>query len=161
MDIEAPYREYGPALLAYLCARLTRSVAEEIHHDVWVTALEHTLTLRGNDLRRWLFRVTRNALLDYTKKASTRRERAGLDGFDTSSSRRGDQAVLDTEELITALHECIEGLPEIFQKVVRGKLSGESPDDLAKSLGISRATVDSRFYRAKELLAECTGANEV
>jgi RNA polymerase sigma-70 factor, ECF subfamily len=161
MDIEAPYREYGPALLAYLCARLTRSVAEEIHHDVWVSALKHPRTLRGNDLRRWLFRVTRNALLDYTKKASTLREKAGLSGFEAPHSRSHDSLELDTQELIAALRECIEGLPEVFQAVVRGRLGGESPDEIAKRLGINRATVDTRFYRAKELLAECTGANEV
>jgi RNA polymerase sigma-70 factor, ECF subfamily len=161
MDIEAPYREHGPALLAYLCARLPGAVADDIHHNVWIAALKHPILLTGNDLRRWLFRVTKNALLDYVKKASTRREKLGLNEGDVRYSRSDEIKSMDTEELLAALRECIEGLPEAFREVVRGKLAGESPDETAKRLGINRATVDTRFHRAKEQLAECTGANQL
>jgi RNA polymerase sigma-70 factor (ECF subfamily) len=161
MDIEAPYREHGPALLAYLCARLPRVVAEDIHHNVWIAALKHPTLLTGNDLRRWLFRVTKNALLDYVKKASTRRDKSGLNEGDVRHSGTSGFESMDAEDILAALRKCIEGLPEAFREVVRGKLAGESPDAIANRLGINRATVDTRFHRAKEQLAECTGANQL
>lgn len=163
MDIEAHYREHGPALLAYLCARLPHAVAEDIHHDIWIKAatFNDPRALTGDDLRRWLFRVAKNALLDHVKKASTRRETYALTEADANYAGRPVLEAIETEDLLAALRVCIKELPEVFRNVVQGKLSGELPDEIAKRLGISRATVDTRFYRAKEMLAECTGANQV
>lgn len=159
MDIEAPYRHYGPPLLAYLYSRLPRAVAEDIHHDVWIAALKHPTPLAGDDLRRWLFRVARNAMLDYLDKASTRRERTGIEG-DSPATRTAGPDAMEKEELVAALRACIEALPELFRVVVQGRLRGERPEEMATQYKVSRATVDTRFHRARELLERCLGANQ-
>jgi RNA polymerase sigma factor (sigma-70 family) len=156
VDFETLYHEYTPRLLAFLRARVSAAQAEDLLHDVWVAVLLQERVPGGDGFRRWLYRVAANAVLDYQRKASTRREKVGLDP-DRDASAHTDSERAERNELAARLRACVEELPEPYRIVVQGRLDGEAPEETARRLNIPRATVDSRFFKAKARLGACIG----
>jgi RNA polymerase sigma-70 factor, ECF subfamily len=156
IDLTALYREHTPWLLSYLRARVPLAWAEDILHNVWVTVLLQEYLPGGEQFRPWIFRIARNAVIDYQRKASTRREKIALDP-DRDVPARAEAAPGEKEELAARLRACVESLPEPFRLVVQGRLNGETPEEIAGRLNIPRATVDTRFFKAKAQLGACMG----
>ena len=143
-------------------AGFARAHAQVLDHDVVGMDVDAAAVpfVDGSVLNSRPFRVAINAITDYRKKASTRREKSGKGGDELNLAARGTPDVLATEELVALLRNCVEQLPEPFRLVVQAKLAGESSDETAGRLSISRATVDTRYHRARERLAACSGAEQ-
>lgn len=154
MDIEPAYESLAPRLLLYLSSRVPEAVAEELHHDVWVAALGEPGQLTGPDLSRWLFRVARNRLISYLRRPTNRQESLGSTEIVDQSEAKAHAV---NEDEVARLRFCVERLPPVYREVVRERLSGRTPDEIATQLGIARKTVDTRFYRSKEALRACIG----
>jgi RNA polymerase sigma-70 factor, ECF subfamily len=73
--IAAVYLETAPALRGYLRRRVPHGeVADDLVEQAFVALIEHGSDLRGDgrSLRAWLFRVARNGLYDWAKRADRR-----------------------------------------------------------------------------------------
>src|SRR5260370_34838806 len=74
-EIAALYRKYAPGLLTYVRMRITSEEdAEDLVVDVFVAAIENAkfAELSEKEKQLWLWRVTRNKVIDTYRRAKTR-----------------------------------------------------------------------------------------
>ena len=100
------------------------------------------------NLLAWFYRILRNVLTDLHRRNG--RERNKLDEFQHEADTRD-------AEVETAACACLRGLlpalkPEYADAIQRLDLGGESPDQAADALGISRNTLKVRLHRARRQL---------
>src|SRR5256885_4399937 len=70
------YRKYAPGLLSYIRLRVpSPEDAEDLVVEVFLAALQHATfaALSENAKQLWLWRVTRNKVIDAYRRAQTRR----------------------------------------------------------------------------------------
>ena len=149
---EELHQRYARLILSFLHAR-TKSVskASDLAQDVWVRVWQRLPDqFDGKNFRAWLFRIARNLLIDdYRKK----KPEALGDADSFVEMRQLESDILN--EQITQLRDCVSKLDEGRQQIVRCRLAGESHEAISKLLGIPSNTIQSRFHRAKQQLAEC------
>ena len=105
----------------------------------------------------WLYRIASNAALDWRKRERYRRH------ADLPSTPEGEDAVPDAGpsprtaaqrgELAAAIDRAVERLPDHYREiVVLREVEGLSYEEIAEVLRISKGTVESRLFRARERL---------
>lgn len=121
--IASLYQMYAHRLLAYARRHTaTREDAEDIVLEVFVAALEsNVLLLRsGGEQSAWLWRVTYNKVVDYSRH-SRHRTAAPLEEVAKTvpidDEQAPDQVALRTEEY-AELRACLESLPEVQQEIL-------------------------------------------
>jgi len=153
--VETAWGEYRAELLRFLRHKLgERGQAEDLLQEVFVRAAQHRETFCSLDNRRsWLFKVARNALIDFY-----RRHRP-------TQALPEDLGVEPTEQdplraLCACLVEQIEALqPAYREALVLSELQGVPQKDVARAQGISLSGAKSRVQRARvslrDRLVEC------
>jgi RNA polymerase sigma-70 factor (ECF subfamily) len=107
----------------------------------------------------WLYRIASNAALDWRKRERYRRH-AGLpetpEGEEAvPDAAPGPRATAQRRELAAAIDAAVERLPDHYhQIVVLREVEGLSYEEIAETLQISKGTVESRLFRARERLRE-------
>jgi RNA polymerase sigma-70 factor (ECF subfamily) len=106
----------------------------------------------------WLYRITVNAAYDLREK-ETRRRAVSLDdgpvGQVLAGNRPGPAARAATAELREIVRNEIEKLSPKLRMILKlRELEGLSYEELAVTLSISKGTVESRLFRAREKLAQ-------
>jgi RNA polymerase sigma-70 factor, ECF subfamily len=106
----------------------------------------------------WLYRITVNAAFDLRQK-EIRRRAVSLDdgpvGQALAGNRPGPPARAATAELREIVRGEIEMLSPKLRMILKlRELEGLSYEELAQTLNISKGTVESRLFRAREKLAE-------
>lgn len=105
----------------------------------------------------WIYRIAANTALDWRKRERYRRH-APLpetpDGEDAAPSDGPDaRTAAERRELAAAIDAAVAGLPDHYHTiVVLREVEGLSYEDIAATLGISKGTVESRLFRARERL---------
>jgi len=151
------------ALVRYAGSLIRRSEhdAEDIVQDVLI-ALHGAL--RGDDppddLRPWLYRVTRNRAID-----AVRRKRWGdvaLDvEFAAGDGREEPEAVLRRKESVRQLVSDLADLPVRQRQALLGReLDGLGPEQIATQLGVSVAAAQKLSMRARENLIKTRDARD-
>jgi RNA polymerase sigma-70 factor (ECF subfamily) len=110
----------------------------------------------------WLYRIAANTAMDHNKKVRRRPAPLTLD-----APREDDEAPAlapaargpspaegaMSSELRARIDGALEGLPPVYREViVLRELEGLTYDDIARALKVSRGTVESRIFRARERL---------
>lgn len=152
------------SLTKYAASLLRRSEhdAEDVVQDVLIRA---HLTLRAGevpeDLRPWLYRLTRNRAID-----EVRRKRWSEHSLDpvravASDERAEPAAALGRKEAVRRLVEDIGDLPA-RQRValVAGELDGASPEQVAAQIGVSVAAAQKLAARARLNLVKTRAARD-
>jgi len=115
----------------------------------------------------WLYRITVNSCIDYMRRKKRTVQSVSLsmhsheDGMDSGR----EQDIPDTKftptgqfeknELSAHLNEALEQLSEKLRVIlVLKEMEGFSYEEIAEILGVSRGTVKSRLFRARERLKE-------
>lgn len=134
--------------------------AEDVAQDAFVKAFRR---LGDFDERArfstWLYRIAANAALDWRKRERYRRH------ADLPENAEGEDAVPDAQpgprvaaqrrELAAAIDAAVEALPDHYHRiVVLREVEGLSYEEIAETLEISKGTVESRLFRARERLRE-------
>jgi RNA polymerase sigma factor (sigma-70 family) len=151
------YSRHARALLAFLAARVLRSDLEDLHQAVWERVWQHLPTgFHGGNFRSWLYQLTRNYLIDQSRKK--RPDEFGEDAqpVDVRGSRPEQTAI--REEEMAILGRCLERLDERSAAVVRARLAGEGYDVICARLSLSMEVAHKVFHRAKEQLQSCVGS---
>ena len=115
----------------------------------------------------WLYRITVNCCIDHIRKKKRRIQ--GVSLTRQYSDENGDQgrefevpdvtqvpeAMLANKELKKELREAIESLSDKLKVIIVLKeFEGFSYEEIAEILNVSRGTVKSRLFRARERLKE-------
>lgn len=107
----------------------------------------------------WIYRISANTAMDWRKKERRRRHAPlpeGSEGEDlVPGPGPGPTTELSRRELGREIETAIANLPPKYREiVVLRETQGLSYEDIATTLGISKGTVESRLFRARERLRE-------
>lgn len=129
-----------------------RYVAEDILHDALLKILEKRQFYKYKEnYNGWAFSITKNILVDYYRKS---KKDADLENIE----KKLDEKEVEPntyENLIPALKEFIENLPERYSKpLVMSDIEGIKQELIAQKLGLSVSGAKSRIQRARKMLKE-------
>lgn len=160
---ERLYAMHHRAVLAYCARRGSRSDAWDAAAEVFVVALRRPEQVPPPDQAlTWLlgvaYRVLANQWRSERRRRSLTERAAGTVGV---AAPHPDEVLIRSEE-VTEVLEALARLRPGDREVIQLTLWEElSPSEIAEVLGISRAAVDQRYYRAKKRLARELGGQGV
>jgi RNA polymerase sigma-70 factor (ECF subfamily) len=150
---EELYRRHAGRLLAFLSARLPRSDLDEVHQDVWMRVWERLpRSFHGGDFSGWLYQMTRHYLIDRSRK---KRPVSLGEDVDFTDNQASPDEVLVEQERRSALARCLGRLDAQSAELVRGRLAGESYEELCRRLDLQPQHAHKLFHKAKALLKAC------
>lgn len=136
-------------LLGYVTKKVKdKAVAEDIVHDVFLKVQSKSTQIKDNDKAlAWIYRVTKNAIIDHFRFQSKMIDASDLDWDNEKSSLNQCVERCITQKLTT--------LPPKYREALElSELQGLSQLDLAKHLNISYSGAKSRVQRARQMLKE-------
>jgi RNA polymerase sigma-70 factor (ECF subfamily) len=160
---EAIWLEFHDALLGFISRRVpSREVAEDLLQEVMLRIHRSAAEIERVDaVGSWVHAVARNAITDYYRSASTRRELAA--GSDVGENV-ADEAETNPPEARGELAACVAPLlrhlsPSFREALTLTELEGLTQEDAAGRVGISLSGMKSRVQRArsqlKQVLVQC------
>jgi RNA polymerase sigma-70 factor (ECF subfamily) len=146
-------------------ARLVRgmvreSEAEDVTQEAFLKAYRKLGHFDGrSSFYTWIFRIAANTAMDWRKRESRRRHAplpVGPEGEDAApSSDAGPQSAAMRRELAVKIDAAIEALPDKYHEIlVLREVEGLSYEEISQRLGMSKGTVESRLFRARERLRQ-------
>ncbi len=154
--------EYQDAIFAVVLRTVrNRATAEDITQDTFISAFRKISSYRGGIFRAWLFRIAKNASLDYLRKVARRGESSIEEDIlyfseiveDDSQDPLADAL---NSELARLIDHCLDSLSEDHRfAMVMIDIEGYQYDEAAESIGVSIGTVKSRLNRARARMRDC------
>jgi len=152
------YRRYLPRVYAFAYRRTgAAEVAEDITSATFERALRNlgAFSWRPGGFGPWLFRIAANELVDHYRRSV----RAGSPRAEDAARRLQAQAAPDPADEVGA-RDAVAGLlaamdelsPRYQQALALRYLSGLTPDEAARALGTSKATMAVVVHRATRAL---------
>ena len=137
--------------------------AEDLAHDSLIKANEKEVTFPSiNDAKFWLIRVVKNASLNYVKRKA--REKKAYEKAlyeETRVFHSGETELLKAETIKTA-QEALNKLPaKLKEVIVLAEYGDMTYKEIGKVVGISEGNVKVRIFRARKLLEEMLGGDNV
>ena len=156
-DLDSAYRELRPVLVRYAESMLGSHVdAEDAVQEAFIAAGRSGPI---EDLRPWLFRVTRNAVISFKRK---RRPTVWIDEGLEPQDPRSVQGDVELSEQLSTLRACIDRLPERGRSALMlRELAGLSYCDIAQAIDTSEANVKVLIFRARRDVAELSEAADL
>lgn len=148
------YSEYGQELLRYCKSRLGDSVGEDIFQDVWLKVLNKHHHFSGGNVRAWLYQITRNTIIDWTRKKKP--EAASDLVLSNISVNSEDEPVVNNDE-IRRFKDCVSKLTTRQRNLLHLRVTGHSYKQISAALSIATGTVGSNFKRICDQLKRCVG----
>ena len=135
------YRKYAPGLLSYVRMRIiSEEDAEDLVVEVFVAAIENAKfgALSEKEKQLWLWRVTRNKVIDTYRRAKTRQnvtlEHVAEDLFEDEMASP-EYAALRQEDYMD-LYAHLQSLPLLQQQILRMRFGQNlSCSEIATMLG--------------------------
>ncbi len=155
-----------------LCLRMLGAVqpAEDATQEAFISAYRNARTMRGDNVRAWLFRIASNACIDELRRRK-RQPQLSLDApsrasaeeaerpLDVPDQSAGPEQIALRVEVGEALQVELLLLPADQRlAVVLCDIEGLSYDEIAASMGSSLGTVKSRISRGRARLREALEA---
>jgi RNA polymerase sigma factor (sigma-70 family) len=158
------FRRYRPAIGRYAGRMLGDDArAEDIVQEVFLSALRSIDSLdRPAGFRAWLYRIAHNTCVDHMRRRSHAAE-VSMDANRLPASEEirlfrqapSSHAALTQKEDFKNLREAFGGLPPAQSEVlVMRELEGLSYDQIAARMGLTRASVESMLFRARQGLRD-------
>jgi RNA polymerase sigma factor (sigma-70 family) len=158
------FRRYRPAIARYAGRMLGDDArAEDVVQEVFLSALRSISTLdRPAGFKAWLYRIAHNTCVDQVRR-SGRAEEVSMDAHGLPASEEirlfrqapSTFAALRQKEDFNNLREAFGGLPPSQSEVlVMRELEGLSYDQIAARMGVTRASVESMLFRARQGLRD-------
>jgi RNA polymerase sigma factor (sigma-70 family) len=157
-EIELLYRQYAPGLLAYVRMRITSEEdAEDLVVEVFVAAIENAkfAALSDKEKQSWLWRVTRNKVIDTYRRAKTRQNvtlEHVADVLFEDEMASPEYAALRQEDYMD-LYAHLQSLPPLQQQILRMRFGQDlSCSEIATTLGKQENVVRVTLSRSLNLL---------
>jgi len=154
--------EYQDRIYTYAWYMLhCREEAEDVTQEVLVKLWQHVDEVDPGNLRSWVMRVTRNAVIDASRRRRTRKA-VFADGVEietvadvvTSSSRGADGAVI-SREIRSALETALASIEEPYRSiVVLREIQGMTYAEVGEALELPLNTVKVYLHRGRRMLRE-------
>jgi RNA polymerase sigma-70 factor (ECF subfamily) len=134
--------------------------AEDVAQDAFLKAYKKLAEFDGRSrFYTWVYRIAANTAMDWRKRERYRRHAplpATPEGEDALPDETpGPRRAAHRRELGEAIDKAIDALPDHYRTmVVLREVEGLSYEEIGAALGISKGTVESRLFRARERLRE-------
>ena len=130
---------------------------DDVAQEVWQVVWSRIGDLRdAGQWRPWLYRLARNAAVDAGRE-KTRRKRLNEQaaGAATRAGPAAPERELVVQERQATVLEAIRSLPALYREpFVLRHLEDWSYQQIAETMGMPTATVETRLVRARQLLRE-------
>ena len=157
-EIELLYRKYAPGLLSYVRMRIaSEEDAEDLVVEVFVAAIENAkfTALSEKEKQSWLWRVTRNKVIDTYRRAKTRQNvtlEHVADVLFEDEMASPEYAALRQEDYMD-LYAHLQSLPPLQQQILRMRFGQDlSCSEIATTLGKQENLVRVTLSRSLNLL---------
>ena len=149
------YMRHHPRL-TYYALKLAKSayVAEEIIQEVFVKLWVHRESIDPQrPLEPYIYRMTRNHLFNYLKKAAHQKElKAALSSHMQLARNQTDEAIRDSE-LNKLLEQALQKLTAKKRAIYEmSRNEGKSLDEIAEQMNLSKKTVKNHLWEALVLI---------
>jgi RNA polymerase sigma factor (sigma-70 family) len=141
------FQRYGPAIFTFLCQHISsREDAEDILLDIFTAVLEneHVHSWLEDEQRRWIWRVTKNKMIDAYRKSSRMTKVPLQDEFDdvfTDETYAPEETLLRMEEY-AQLRAAVDNLSPLQQKILKLRFVYEMHSaEIAARVGKSEGSV--------------------
>jgi len=133
-----------------------RAEAEDMAQEVFLKAFRTLDTFREEaSFKTWICRIATNRCIDWKRKHASRTQlTAGVEEADAlpDDAETPEQTILRRERQ-SQVRDVIDGMPEKYRAILlMYHFQGMTYKDIAESEGISSRTVETRLYRAKQML---------
>lgn len=139
-------------------------VAEDLAHDSLIKASEKRMCFPTiNDAKYWLIRVTKNNSLNYVKRKARERKAYNKVLFEhkDKSAKTPDVEYMEGES-IAAVQKALDLLPpKLKEAIVLKEYTDLNYKEIGKVLGISEGNVKVRIFRARKILQDLLGEENV
>ena len=142
--------------------------AADATQDAFLSAYRNLRSYRGGSFRAWLLRIVTNACYDELRRRkrrpATSLEELGPETEDgepeveawLASTADGPERLSERTELVHAIQDCLDRLPDEFRIVaVLADVQGYNYDEVSSAIGKPLGTVKSRLARARARLRDC------
>lgn len=161
-DLAQVWRALHDRLLSFVRARVaTEQDAEDLIQDVFARIQSRDgLDPEIEDPSAWLFRVTRNAIVDHhRRRAKDARVESALVSDPSpvlpTEADPGDEADERARILAVCVRPFVDRLPEPYAEALRlTDLGGMSQAEAARQLGLSPSGMKSRVQRGRKMLRQ-------
>lgn len=146
--VEELWTEFSIPLRAYLATRTRNGAdADDLLQDVFLRIHSNLSKLhRPEKLQGWVYRIARNALVDYYRGRRDLEDLREVPAPDASSNK-------DAVDLTPTLRRFVAQLPPMYREPLeRYEFRGMELKEVAKDLGLSLTAAKSRVQRARSLL---------
>ena len=146
--IEQAWQEYQAKLTLFIRSKVdTTEDAEDILNDVFAALIKQNRDNQIPDkIISWLYRVTRNKIIDYYR---TKKQLFELP--DNLTEETTDTSTISS--LSACIVPMILALPETYQQpLLLSEIEGKKYHEVADELGLSLAAVKSRILRGRDKL---------
>lgn len=103
-------------------------------------------------LTTWIYRIALNVAISFYRKQSTRSKH--ISNFDVSFLQIVQEDHVESQENINLLNQFIDQLDELNKALMILYLDGNSHEEIAEILNISKSNVGTKINRTKEKLKE-------
>jgi len=140
-----------------ICLGFSRNPAdaEDLTQEVYLKALRNIDSLTDLSLVKfWLYRVTRNTCVDFSRKHKLRRH-SSLEPKHEQTESQTPESEIEAREQLRFLKKAVQQLPKKQKDVFIIKEYGDlSYREIAETLKINRGTVMSRLNRARQTIKD-------
>lgn len=156
-------------LVFSICLRMTGDyfTAEDIAQETFLSAYMHIDQFDGSNEKAWLCRIAANKCTDYLRSSLAKtapvseedmpKEQVPLfAGTYPESNNPAD--IYETEDIINSFTRCCKELPDSYSDIaLQYFVEGKTAKEIAMARGDNLKTVQTRIYRAKEMLRKTYG----
>lgn len=148
-------------LIFSICLKFTGDyfAAEDLTQEIFLAAACHLDSFDGRAEKAWLCRIATNKCIDYRKSAARRMIPVAEEELPVMGSVENEplQLVL-TREAMKELESKCRSLPSPYAQVALNYfIKGQRADEIARQSGDKPKTIQTRIYRAREMLKKSYG----
>lgn len=159
-DFETVYNAYHQRIFNFINSRVTNSQdAEDITSLVFERVMKKLEDFRwqGITITSWIYRIARNAIIDYYRKYSERNRDSSIErvgDFLVSHEEKIEEIMISDEE-VKGLYKSIKYLKEEDQFLIYYKFFEEmSNKEISEATGLSETNVGTKLHRIRQKLAK-------
>lgn len=135
-----------------------REAAMDVAQDAFLEAAQKLTSLRVREkFGHWVYGIARRKAIYVLRRRKMHRAAVEVKKEEEKTLPRPDApgAPMEREERNEQIRDLLNQLPEIYREIIVLKyIDDRSYDEIATLLGISKAAVDKRLMRGKEMLRE-------
>jgi RNA polymerase sigma-70 factor (ECF subfamily) len=167
---------YSDYLFNYTISRVSdREIAQDLVQDTFLAGLKSMKNFKGEASERtWLISILKRKIIDHYRKINSNKGKAEVRINYNDAESEGDwleervadpfdktaEDTLQNEELGTAIHNCLDKLPQKQADVFKMKtILGHETEAICNELNITASNLWVIIHRARTALADCLKEN--